>query len=318
MAEGRGRSARLALVTAGAPADRLRRRRTAAQPARAPPSHRSRCRPATDPTSPRPNGCRAASPRPSSWRCTGSAITATRPSTSPPGRGADAASRPSPPTSAASAAIQSRGLWPGADGLLADARAFAAQVRGRFPCTPMVILGHSMGGGVGAGCRRRRRRGRRPRAGRAGDLGRREAEPDPPAGRLAGSIRRARAALLGPWRRPHPGQRQHRGAARAGPRSALPLAPVRAGDLRARPRDRHGAFRRAAGLETGAPAPGAEGPDRAERHGPRGLRRSEGPPRRPSPIPRAGTSCSATCRPNGSGATSATGRCRCPPPACAG
>ena len=45
----------------------------------------------------------------------------------------------------------SRGLWPGAAGLAADARAFAAQVRERHPCTPMIVLGHSMGGGVALG-----------------------------------------------------------------------------------------------------------------------------------------------------------------------
>ena len=42
----------------------------------------------------------------------------------------------------------SRGRWPGAEGLIADARAYVAQVRARFPCTPVVLLGHSMGGGV--------------------------------------------------------------------------------------------------------------------------------------------------------------------------
>ena len=42
----------------------------------------------------------------------------------------------------------SRGLWPGADGLVADAARFAAQVRARHPCVPLTVLGHSMGGGV--------------------------------------------------------------------------------------------------------------------------------------------------------------------------
>ena len=42
----------------------------------------------------------------------------------------------------------SRGAWPGADGLVADAQGYAAQVRARFGCAPMVVLGHSMGGGV--------------------------------------------------------------------------------------------------------------------------------------------------------------------------
>ena len=42
----------------------------------------------------------------------------------------------------------SRGKWPGADGLIADAAGYAGQVRRRFPCTPLVLLGHSMGGGI--------------------------------------------------------------------------------------------------------------------------------------------------------------------------
>ncbi|MFK7941901.1 MAG: alpha/beta fold hydrolase [Paracoccaceae bacterium] len=42
----------------------------------------------------------------------------------------------------------SRGRWPGADGLIADAENYVAQARARFPCTPVVLLGHSMGGGV--------------------------------------------------------------------------------------------------------------------------------------------------------------------------
>lgn len=42
----------------------------------------------------------------------------------------------------------SRGAWPGADGLIDDAIAFAAQARARHGCTPLVVLGHSMGGGV--------------------------------------------------------------------------------------------------------------------------------------------------------------------------
>ena len=42
----------------------------------------------------------------------------------------------------------SRGKWPGANALIADARTYMDQVRSRFPCTPVVLLGHSMGGGV--------------------------------------------------------------------------------------------------------------------------------------------------------------------------
>ena len=42
----------------------------------------------------------------------------------------------------------SRGFWPGADGLIADAVAVSEQVRARYPCVPLVVVGHSMGGGV--------------------------------------------------------------------------------------------------------------------------------------------------------------------------
>lgn len=42
----------------------------------------------------------------------------------------------------------SRGRWPGAGALIADAQTYATQVRHRFPCAPLVVLGHSMGGGI--------------------------------------------------------------------------------------------------------------------------------------------------------------------------
>lgn len=42
----------------------------------------------------------------------------------------------------------SRGRWPGADALIDDAVAVSDQVRARFPCTPMTVVGHSMGGGI--------------------------------------------------------------------------------------------------------------------------------------------------------------------------
>ena len=42
----------------------------------------------------------------------------------------------------------SRGAWPGADALIRDAAAFTAQLRQRHDCTPLIVLGHSMGGGV--------------------------------------------------------------------------------------------------------------------------------------------------------------------------
>lgn len=44
----------------------------------------------------------------------------------------------------------SRGYWPGAEGLIEDAVAATRQVRTRYPCLPLVLLGHSMGGGVAA------------------------------------------------------------------------------------------------------------------------------------------------------------------------
>jgi len=42
----------------------------------------------------------------------------------------------------------SRGRWPGADALVADAGAYVDQARARFPCRPVILLGHSMGGGI--------------------------------------------------------------------------------------------------------------------------------------------------------------------------
>ncbi len=42
----------------------------------------------------------------------------------------------------------SRGRWPGADRLVADLRAEALRLRAERPCTPLVLLGHSMGGGL--------------------------------------------------------------------------------------------------------------------------------------------------------------------------
>ncbi|MEM6489608.1 MAG: alpha/beta fold hydrolase, partial [Pseudomonadota bacterium] len=41
-----------------------------------------------------------------------------------------------------------RGAWPGADALVADAIAFAETLRARHPGVPLALLGHSMGGGV--------------------------------------------------------------------------------------------------------------------------------------------------------------------------
>lgn len=42
----------------------------------------------------------------------------------------------------------SRGVWPGADALVADAQGYTVQLRDQFPCTPLILLGHSMGGGI--------------------------------------------------------------------------------------------------------------------------------------------------------------------------
>jgi acylglycerol lipase len=42
----------------------------------------------------------------------------------------------------------SLGHWPGAVALAADLRAAAAQLRARNPCLPLIVVGHSMGGGV--------------------------------------------------------------------------------------------------------------------------------------------------------------------------
>ncbi len=42
----------------------------------------------------------------------------------------------------------SRSLWPGATRLVADARAMTALLRARYPGTPLVLMGESMGGAV--------------------------------------------------------------------------------------------------------------------------------------------------------------------------
>jgi alpha-beta hydrolase superfamily lysophospholipase len=42
----------------------------------------------------------------------------------------------------------SRGVWPGADRLIDDLVAVAEAVRARHPCRPLVVVGHSMGGGI--------------------------------------------------------------------------------------------------------------------------------------------------------------------------
>ncbi|MEO1470632.1 MAG: alpha/beta fold hydrolase [Pseudomonadota bacterium] len=41
-----------------------------------------------------------------------------------------------------------RGRWPGADVLVADARAAMVEIRRRHPDLPLVLVGHSMGGGI--------------------------------------------------------------------------------------------------------------------------------------------------------------------------
>jgi len=40
------------------------------------------------------------------------------------------------------------GRWPGAEALVADLRAVAGEIRALHPCLPLVVIGHSMGGGV--------------------------------------------------------------------------------------------------------------------------------------------------------------------------
>lgn len=42
----------------------------------------------------------------------------------------------------------SRGFWPGADQLVADLRGITEAVRSETPCLPLIVIGHSMGGGV--------------------------------------------------------------------------------------------------------------------------------------------------------------------------
>ena len=45
-------------------------------------------------------------------------------------------------------ATASRRTWPGVDALVADARALSREIRARHPGVPLVVVGHSMGGGV--------------------------------------------------------------------------------------------------------------------------------------------------------------------------
>ena len=40
------------------------------------------------------------------------------------------------------------GHWPGAEALAADLRGVATQIRARHPCLALIVIGHSMGGGV--------------------------------------------------------------------------------------------------------------------------------------------------------------------------
>lgn len=42
----------------------------------------------------------------------------------------------------------SRGRWPGVDALVQDLVAVSRQIRQRHPCLPLIVVGHSMGGGV--------------------------------------------------------------------------------------------------------------------------------------------------------------------------
>lgn len=42
----------------------------------------------------------------------------------------------------------SRAKWPGAEALIADAVALSYQTNRQYPCRPVTVLGHSMGGGV--------------------------------------------------------------------------------------------------------------------------------------------------------------------------
>ncbi|MGF1554373.1 MAG: alpha/beta fold hydrolase [Paracoccaceae bacterium] len=43
---------------------------------------------------------------------------------------------------------ETHGQWPGASALIADARTYVRAVRARHPGVPLVLIGHSMGGGV--------------------------------------------------------------------------------------------------------------------------------------------------------------------------
>ena len=138
-------------------------------PAPAPPPRSRRRR------SPSTSGRRRGRPAPSSSRCTASATPAISPSRTPPAPGPAAASPSTPPTSAASAATPSRQRLARHRRARRRRRAAARGSAPRHPGLPLVVVGHSMGGGVAlaaaargldadAPCPRRPRHRRRRRA----------------------------------------------------------------------------------------------------------------------------------------------------------
>ena len=132
----------------------------------------------------------------------------------------------------------SRHDWPGADALAGDAAALSRWLRARYPGVPLVVVGHSMGGGVALAAAAQRPRRRRPRPRRPRHRRRRRAEPPLPHRRPHRRRRRAREALDRQRPRRDPPHRQPRGHR---PRRRRPPPLRRPHEPRAlRPRPAHG------------------------------------------------------------------------------
>ena len=115
----------------------------------------------------------------------------------------------------------SRKQWPGIDALIADATAAARDLRRRHPGLPLVVVGHSMGGGVALAAAAEGMDADAPGPRRPRHRRRRRAEPARPRRRLDAGRGPARHPLDRPRPRRDPAHRQSRR------RSAAP-SPTRA------------------------------------------------------------------------------------------
>ena len=140
----------------GPPSRRSSSRSSPSPPARRPrpaaPAPGAAARPVAAPAPDRPRRPPLAEPRPdarrSSSRSTASATPATSPSTAPPAPGPRRGIAVYAPDQRGFGGNDSRKRWPGDDALVADAVALSRWVRAEDPGVPLVVVGHSMGGGV--------------------------------------------------------------------------------------------------------------------------------------------------------------------------